>query len=128
MELRVVDAVKTLKSARRVGSQEWRAYWHERPLDDNCVLYESFAGNGVLCNPEAIFRALVDDPEFAHLTHVWSLSPQMWSSGIRAEFAQHPRVRRIPLIASPARPDGSAGVPRASRWSPPAASCRSRVT
>ncbi|WP_277454049.1 glycosyltransferase [Janibacter sp. DB-40] len=95
MELRVVDAVKTLKSARRVGSQEWRAYWHERPLDDNSVFYESFAGNGVLCNPEAIFRALVDDPEFAHLTHVWSLSPQMWSSRIRAEFAQHPRVRFV---------------------------------
>lgn len=93
--LRVTDAVKGLKRARRTGSQEWRAFWQERPVDANSVFYESFAGNGMLCNPEAIFRALVDDPEFAHLTHVWSLAPQMWTSGIRAEFDGHPRVRFV---------------------------------
>lgn len=93
--LRVTDAVKSLQRARRSGSQEWRAFWQERPVDGDTVFYESFAGNGMLCNPEAIFRALVDDPEFAHLTHVWSLSPQMWTSGIRAEFDEHPRVRFV---------------------------------
>ncbi|NYF97987.1 glycosyltransferase [Janibacter cremeus] len=93
--LRVTDAVKSMQRARQRGSQEWRAFWLERPVDPNLVVYESFAGNGVLCNPEAIFRALVDDPEFAHLTHIWCLSREAWSSGVRAEFAQNPNVRFV---------------------------------
>lgn len=93
--MRVSDAVKSLKRARRVGSQEWRAHWRERPVERDTVFYESFAGNGMLCNPEAIFRELLDHPEFGHLTHVWCLSPQMWSAGIREEFDNHPRVRFV---------------------------------
>jgi len=56
------------------------------------VLYESFAGNGMLCNPEAIFRRLLDDPEFAQLRHVWSLSDSAAVQAFRDEFADHPRV------------------------------------
>ncbi|WP_338749863.1 glycosyltransferase [Janibacter alittae] len=89
---RVTAVVKSLSKARTKGSQEWRAFWQEQPVDANRVFYESFAGNGMLCNPEAMFRALIDNPEFAHLTHVWSLSEQMWSSAVRTEFARHPRV------------------------------------
>ncbi|GAA3607676.1 glycosyltransferase [Marihabitans asiaticum] len=93
--MRVSDAVKSLKRARRVGSQEWRAHWRERPVERDTVFYESFAGNGMLCNPEAIFRELLDDPDFAHLEHVWCLSPAMWESGVRREFDGHPRVRFV---------------------------------
>lgn len=92
---RITDAVKSLQKARQKGSQEWRAFWQERSVDTNRVFYESFAGNGMLCNPEAIFRALVDHPEFAHLTHVWALSEEMWSSAVRTEFERHPRVKFV---------------------------------
>ena len=58
------------------------------------VLYESFAGNGALDNPEALFRQLVRDPEFAKLRHIWALTPEL-GRAFRAEFAGHPRVRFV---------------------------------
>uniref|UniRef100_UPI003CCFE9F9 CDP-glycerol glycerophosphotransferase family protein n=2 Tax=Bacteria TaxID=2 RepID=UPI003CCFE9F9 len=45
------------------------ALQRRRPIQPDVVLYESFAGNGVLCNPEAIFRELLDDPKHARLSH-----------------------------------------------------------
>lgn len=56
------------------------------------MLYESFAGNGVLCNPEAIFRHLLDHPDFGHLTHVWAIADDEAARRFHAEFAGHPRV------------------------------------
>ena len=61
---RVLQAVKT----------EVYAFWRRRDVRPRMVLYESFAGNGMLCNPEAIFRALLREPEFAGFTHVWVLA------------------------------------------------------
>jgi CDP-glycerol glycerophosphotransferase len=50
------------------------AYWRARPLRLGTVMYESFSGNGMLCNPEAIFRHLLRRPEFASFEHIWVLS------------------------------------------------------
>lgn len=65
------------------------------PLHADTVLYESFAGNGALCHPEAIFRRLVDDPHYAHLQHVWAISEAAWPSPLAEEFRRHPRVRMV---------------------------------
>lgn len=58
------------------------------------VLYESFGGNGALDNPEAIFRSLLEDPDFTHLRHVWVIEPEH-GRAFCAEFASHPRVRFV---------------------------------
>ncbi len=58
-------------------------------------MYESFAGNGMLCNPEAIFRALVTEPEFAHLTHVWVLTSKRENPAVVREFARSRSVRFV---------------------------------
>ncbi|MDQ2796885.1 MAG: CDP-glycerol glycerophosphotransferase family protein, partial [Actinomycetota bacterium] len=57
---------------------EYRAWVRSLPIEPDVVLYESFAGNGMLCNPEAIFRELHGDPQMQRLTHVWVLN------GVRA--------------------------------------------
>lgn len=44
------------------------------PLRSDVILYESFAGRSLSCNPLAIFRALVDDPDYSHFLHVWVLN------------------------------------------------------
>ena len=59
------------------------------------VLYESFAGNGALCNPEAIFRELLRSPEFAGLRHIWVLDRLSAHREIQGEFAGDPRVRFV---------------------------------
>jgi CDP-glycerol glycerophosphotransferase len=78
----------------RVVQDERRAAVSSRPVIQGTVLYESFGGNGALDNPEAIFRALLDDPDFPTLRHVWSVEPAS-SREFREEFARHPRVRFV---------------------------------
>ncbi|MDQ4213820.1 glycosyltransferase [Microbacterium capsulatum] len=77
---------------KRAVDAERIAFWRSRPVRSDQVLYESFAGNGVLCNPEAIFRHLIDDPAYAHLRHIWVIADDAAVARFRAEFQGHPRV------------------------------------
>jgi CDP-glycerol glycerophosphotransferase (TagB/SpsB family)/glycosyltransferase involved in cell wall biosynthesis len=74
---------------------EWKANIRGLPIDESLIVYESFAGNGVLCNPEALFRAILADPEQAHRRHVWVLKEPKGHGNLLAEFATHPRVRFV---------------------------------
>jgi len=58
------------------------------------VLYESFAGNGALDNPEAIFRELLASSDHSHLRHIWVLDRHA-GRPFRAEFARDHRVRFV---------------------------------
>lgn len=49
----------------------------------------------MLCNPEAIFRYLVDHPDYRHLTHVWALSGADSEARLAAEFGANPRVTSV---------------------------------
>ena len=49
------------------------AAFRRLPVDPSLVVWESFAGNGMLCNPEALYRTVRADRRFAHLQHVWVL-------------------------------------------------------
>lgn len=62
------------RKVRRAAPIEWRHYVRLLPIRSNDVLYESFAGNGALCHPEAIFRELVAAPDLDHLRHIWVIS------------------------------------------------------
>jgi CDP-glycerol glycerophosphotransferase len=88
--------------ARRAARQLRQAVRYEQvrvarraPIDDHMVVYESFAGNGMLCNPEAIFRALLAAPDLQHLRHVWSLASVAPNSPSVVEFAGDPRVEFV---------------------------------
>ncbi|WP_162308085.1 glycosyltransferase [Segeticoccus rhizosphaerae] len=83
------------RKLRKTGQFEWRLFWRARPLEETHVLYESFAGNGVLCNPEAIFRGLLEDSRYAHLHHIWVISDDEAAGATMREFARHPRVRFV---------------------------------
>jgi CDP-glycerol glycerophosphotransferase (TagB/SpsB family)/glycosyltransferase involved in cell wall biosynthesis len=66
-------------------------------IDANTVFYESFSGNGMLCNPEAIFRALLAAPDMGHLKHVWALTDLDEYAATVAEFAGNPRVKFVKM-------------------------------
>ncbi|MEW1955059.1 glycosyltransferase [Terrabacter sp. NPDC080008] len=90
---RVVRQV--VRKAVRSGPHEVKVALRAMPVDPDLVVYESFGGNGMLCNPEAIFRALLEDPEQQHLRHVWVLAdPTAYASTV-AEFRDDPRVRFV---------------------------------
>ena len=89
---RVRRAGRRLVRAWRAQLRAWAA---QAPLQPRTVLYESFAGNGVLCNPEAIFRELLSSRDLDDLRHVWVLDDPKRHPGIRREFAGDDRVRFI---------------------------------
>ncbi|MBS1907808.1 MAG: CDP-glycerol glycerophosphotransferase family protein [Actinobacteria bacterium] len=82
----------TARRLKRALEAERIAFWRSRPVRPDQVLYESFAGNGMLCNPEAIFRHLLTDSAYAHMKHVWALSDEDAIARFRAEFAGDARV------------------------------------
>ncbi len=91
-----VPPVKSLrKRLRRAVRSELNARWRRMPVEKNTVFYESFSGNGMLCNPEAIFQALLNAPDQAHLTHIWTLSNLDTYRSTVAKYAGMPNVRFV---------------------------------
>ena len=87
--------LRTARHSRRVAPAEWRAFVRRLPVKRNTVFYEAFAGSGMLCNPEAIFRGLLADPTQQHLTHVWALrEPRRQAAALKA-FDGDKRVRFV---------------------------------
>ncbi|HEY3504767.1 MAG TPA: glycosyltransferase [Actinocatenispora sp.] len=71
---------------------ESHAHWRDAKIEPDTVLYESFSGNGMLCNPEGIFRELLNAPDTQHLKHIWVLSDFTRYRRTIREFAGHPNV------------------------------------
>lgn len=83
---------------KKVGAAlraELRASARRGPVRSAVVLYESFAGNGVLCNPEAIFREILRSPDLAEYRHIWVLDNVREHRDVQAEFAGNSRVRFV---------------------------------
>ena len=78
----------------RAVAAERRAAAHARPVIPGTVLYESFAGNGALDNPEAIFRELLRTPDLQGLTHIWVLDHHAGKPFV-SEFRDDRRVRFV---------------------------------
>ena len=92
----VAPKLDQLKSyARRAKlAVEFERIAHARRarIDENAVFYESFGGNGMLCNPEAIFRALLAADDMGHLHHTWALADLDEYAETVREFENDPRV------------------------------------
>ncbi len=82
---------KAAALARRGTLAQGIAAFRRLPIEPDTVLYESFAGNGMLCGPEAIYRALRADPAQAHRRHVWVLDDPAEHPGVVAELRADPR-------------------------------------
>lgn len=80
------------RRVRRAVLSEVHAYWRRTPIERGTVLFESFAGNGALCNPEAIFRELSRAEDLAHLRFVWAVAGSQARAQAVAEFGGDPRV------------------------------------
>lgn len=83
---RRVSTVTRIRHDHRVAS------YRDRPLLENFVLYETFDGMGILCNPAAIFKELLDDTDYSHLQHVWVLRDQKTISQLIGEYRENSNV------------------------------------
>ena len=69
-----VDADCYKKDKNLLQVLEYTEYFEHLPIQPQMVMYESFSGSNVSCNPLAICLAIIDDPAFAGWAHIWSLA------------------------------------------------------
>lgn len=74
---------------------QWLGCYRSAPLEATTVLYQSHGGAAMSCNPYAIFRELLADPEFAHFRHVWVLDSDAEIRLREQEYADRPNVRFV---------------------------------
>ncbi|WP_422123883.1 CDP-glycerol glycerophosphotransferase family protein [Planococcus sp. X10-3] len=60
------------KTFRR--SVEYTGYYENLAVDETVILYESFHGKNISCNPYAIYKNLAADPAFVKYRHIWVLN------------------------------------------------------
>lgn len=58
-------------------------------LSPQTIFYESYDAQSMGCNPLAVFRHLLDHPDYHNFTHIWALNNPCL---IPPELAEHPRV------------------------------------
>lgn len=81
-----------LRRTRRLVQSEWYAWWRRAPLAGDTVLWSSFDGVGMLCQPRALFDTVLADPRYSHLEHVWITDSELRRSTEVRAVAEHPRV------------------------------------
>lgn len=53
---------------------EYTEYYETLEIVDQTILYESFHGASISCNPYAIFLHLLESPQFLDWTHIWVIN------------------------------------------------------
>ena len=49
-------------------------YYEKFPIEENIILYESYHGSSISCNPYAIFKSLLGDERFKDYRHIWVIN------------------------------------------------------
>lgn len=86
------------KTSLRAVTREKRGL--EPTIQPNSILYESFAGRGMLCNPNALFQELRSLPQFGHLQHIWVLDDLSKHADLIDEYKPQQRVRFVERSSS----------------------------
>ena len=60
-----------MNTAKNRLTNYYATNYNNTRLDKDVILYETRSGRSVTCSPYAIFKHLVDNPEYAQLKHYW---------------------------------------------------------
>ena len=69
--------------------------FRSKPIINNCILYNSYQGAGMICNPYAIFKNFLNCDFFGDYLHVWVISDIHELNRLRQEYKQYPNVKFI---------------------------------
>ena len=88
-----VDIAKYEADKKNRPLMEYREYSETMPLAEKTIFYESFLGASIGCNPYAIFRYIIDRPEFSGWRHIWVINDK---KEIPEEYLHRDNVIFIP--------------------------------
>jgi CDP-glycerol glycerophosphotransferase (TagB/SpsB family)/glycosyltransferase involved in cell wall biosynthesis len=84
--------------AQQIGFQHQTEYAYAReqyPVEEKTILYTSFRGRGMVCNPYALFRYIRSQPRFADYKHIWALDDL---ENHRAELAAYQDDKKVEFV------------------------------
>ncbi len=62
------------KNKRLQKNINYTEYYERFKLDERTVLYESYHGSSIACNPYAIFKVILKDDKFQDYRHIWVIN------------------------------------------------------
>ncbi len=84
---------KFLESVKIKGWGKLYAEFHEtQELEENWILYESYAGSGLACTPNIVFQAFRKRPEFLDYIHIWIVEEEREQMLLQEEYQDHKNV------------------------------------
>lgn len=83
-----------LREQYKIVSQYVRFY-EGLKLDEKAILYESRDGNSMTDSPYAVFKYMVDHPDFQDFKHIWSVSDFKALSYVIAKYKDRPNVHFV---------------------------------
>jgi len=66
-----------------------------RRIVDNLVLWESHYGAGMVCSPYAMFRHMITQEKYHHLSHVWVVNDAVERAHLIKEWSKYDNVKFI---------------------------------
>lgn len=79
-----------------LGKRTRYAYYYKYiPVSKRTVMYESFFGRGMICNPYALFLELLNTPKYAKYRHVWVLDSLENHEKLIREYQKYRNVKFI---------------------------------
>lgn len=80
------------ETARRA---RYAKYYKNLLIDDKVILYDSYFGRGMICNPYAIFLELKNNKDFKDYTHVWVIEDKYGNEPVMEQFKNDKNVFAI---------------------------------
>ncbi|MCU6709196.1 CDP-glycerol glycerophosphotransferase family protein [Paenibacillus sp. J5C_2022] len=56
---------------------KYTKYFNENQINSNTILYESYHGKNMSCNPYAIFLEILKNPKYNDYKHIWALNDNL---------------------------------------------------
>ncbi len=93
----ILGKIKTkagnLKETKRRAA--YAKYYKNLLIEDKVILYDSYFGRGMICNPYALFLELIKNEDFKDYTHVWVIEDRYGNEPIMEQFQNNKNVFAI---------------------------------
>lgn len=83
-----------LKSSYR-NAQDYRNFYENTSVKENTILYESRDGKSITDNPYAIFKFLLNNQEYSHFSHIWSVQSKEDLSKV---ISQYENIKNVSFV------------------------------
>lgn len=74
---------------------QYAKFYEQLQVEKNTILYESRDGNSMTDSPYAMFKYMLENPEFKDFVHIWSVSDFDLLSSVISEYKDFPNVKFV---------------------------------